>query len=384
MTAPLEGLRVLDLTRLLPGPFCTMLLADLGADVIKVEEPRGGDPARRPSGAPDEMGSLFLLINRNKRSLTLDLKTSEGHDLLLELVKSSDVLVESFRPGVMDRLNLSYATLGERNPRLIYASLSGFGTQGPYRDRPGHDLNYLALAGVVGYNVGRDGAPVPMAVQVADLGAGSLAAVAILAAVASRQQTGRGQSVDVSLFASAITWLPTLIAPLFGLGRSLKPGEPMLAGGLPQYEVYQTADGRWVTLGALEPKFLLNFLERVGRTDLAAKRDRLREELRAIFATRTLAEWTECLADVDTCFAPVNTLEETLEDPQVGALGMFTSVTHARLGELRQISPPFAFSETPASVRTPPPELGEHTGAILAQLGLGADEIAALRQRQVI
>jgi len=383
MTTALDGLRVLDLTRLLPGPFCTMLLADLGADVIKVEEPRGGDPARGAAG----VGPLFLLINRNKRSITLDLKTQPGRDLLLQLVERADILVESFRPGVMDRLNLGYPTLKERNPGLIYASLSGFGQTGPYRDRPGHDLNYLALAGVVGYNVGRDRQPVPMAVQVADLGAGSLAAVAILAAVVARQQTGRGQAVDVSLFASAITWLPTLIAPLFGNGRALAPGEPTLAGGLAQYDVYQTADGRWVTLGALEPKFLLNFLERVGRADLAATRDRdkLREELRAIFASRSFVDWTDCLADVDTCFGPVNTLEETLDDPQVQALNLFTSVTHPRFGELRQISPPFDFSDTPASVRTPPPELGEHTDSILSEvLGLTAAQLAELRQAAVI
>src|SRR5436190_16107911 len=191
MTTPLEGLRVLDLTRLLPGPFCTMLLADLGADVVKIEDPRGGDPARRAAtGGPEEMGSLFLLVNRNKRSVTLDLKTEAGRGLLLRLVDRADVLVESFRPGVMDRLALGYDVLAQRNPRLIYASLSGFGQSGPYRDRPGHDLNYLALAGVLGYNVGRDGQPVPPAAQIADLGGGSLAAVATLAAVISRNETG--------------------------------------------------------------------------------------------------------------------------------------------------------------------------------------------------
>ncbi len=383
MTTPLDGLRVLDLTRLLPGPFCTMLLADLGADVIKIEEPRGGDPARGPA----DVGPLFLLINRNKRSLTLDLKTNEGRDLLLQLVERSDILVESFRPGVMDRLKLGYPILSERNPEIIYASLSGFGQNGPYRDRPGHDLNYLALAGVVGYNVGPDGQPMPMAVQVADLGAGSLAAVAILAAVIARERTGHGQAVDVSLFASAIAWLPTLIAPLFATGRALPPGEPTLAGGLPQYDVYATADGRWVTLGALEPKFLLNFLQQVGREDLAAVRDRaiLREELRAIFGSRTLADWTACLEGVDTCFAPVNTLEETVEDAQVRALNLFTSVTHARLGELRQISPPFAFSETATSVRMPPPDLGEHTASVLHEiLGIGPEEVAHLHRRGVV
>jgi crotonobetainyl-CoA:carnitine CoA-transferase CaiB-like acyl-CoA transferase len=367
----LEGLRVLDLTRLLPGPFCTMLLADLGADVIKIEEPNGGDPARHYPPLQGDTGALFVLVNRNKRSVSVDLKLAEGRELLLRLVERSDVLVESFRPGVMDRLGLGYATLAARNPRLIYATLSGFGQSGPYRDRAGHDLNYLALAGVLGYNVGRDGQPVPPAVQIADLGGGTLGAVAILAAVVSRQHTGRGQAVDVSLFGSAVAWLPTLIAALFSQGQALAPGEPMLAGGLAQYDVYATADGRSVALGALEPKFLVNFLEKVGRAELAtAPRELLSKELRAIFASRTLAEWTESLADVDTCFAPVNTLEETLRDPQVQALGLFTSVDHPRLGPLPQIAPPFSFSATPATVRRPPPDLGEHNAEILRELDL--------------
>jgi crotonobetainyl-CoA:carnitine CoA-transferase CaiB-like acyl-CoA transferase len=364
----LDGLRVLDLTRLLPGPFCTMLLADLGADVIKVEEPNGGDPARHYAPLQGDTGALFLLINRNKRSVTIDLKTDAGRSQLLKLVDSADVLVESFRPGVMDRLGVGYEVLAERNPRLIYATLSGYGQSGPYRDRAGHDLNYLALAGVLGYNVDRQGQPVPPGVQVADLGAGTFGAVAILAAVIARQQTGRGQAVDVSLFGSAVSWLPTLIASLFARGQSLPPGEPSLAGGLAQYDVYATADGRHVTLGALEPKFLLNFLTAVGRPELmalATDRERLRPELRAIFASKTLAEWVDCLATVDTCFAPVNTLEETLQDPQVAALGLLTSVEHPRLGSLPQISPPFAFSDTPARVHRPPPDLGQHNEEIL-------------------
>jgi crotonobetainyl-CoA:carnitine CoA-transferase CaiB-like acyl-CoA transferase len=222
---------------------------------------------------------------------------------------------------------------------------------------------------VLGYNIGRDGQPVPPAVQVADLGGGTLGAVAILAAVVSRQQTGCGQAVDVSLFGSAIAWLPTLIASLFSQGQAAAPGEPILAGGLAQYDVYSTADGRSIALGALEAKFLASFLERVGRSELmSASRANLRQELRAIFASRTLAEWTEALADVDTCFAPVNTLAETLDDPQVQALGMFTSVDHPRLGPLAQIAPPFSLSATPASVRRPPPELGEHNAEILREL----------------
>jgi crotonobetainyl-CoA:carnitine CoA-transferase CaiB-like acyl-CoA transferase len=375
---PLEGLRVLDLTRLLPGPFCTMLLGDLGADVVKIEEPAGGDTVRS--------SPLFWLINRNKRSLTLDLKSEEGHSLFLRLVESADIVVEGFRPGVMDRLGLAYSTLAERNPRIVYASLSGFGQSGPYRDRPGHDLNYLALAGVLGYNVGRDGQPVAMPVQVADLGAGTLGAVAILAAVVARQQSGVGQAVDVSLFASAVTWLPTLIAQLFATGQAPAPGEPVLAGGLPQYDVYATSDGRCVTLGALEPKFLLNFLSYVGRPELATVRDRsvLRAALREIFASRTMAGWVDCLSGVDTCFAPVNTLEEAMQDPQVTALGLFSSVEHARLGALRQISPPFAFSGSSSEIRRAPPDLGEHSAELLGELGLSADAIAALRERKVI
>ena len=195
---PLDGVKVLDLTRLLPGPFCTMLLADLGADVVKIEEPSGGDPARHMAQGQADKGAVFLLVNRNKRSLALDLKTSDGRELLLRLVERADVLVESFRPGVMERLGLGYeAVLAKRNPRLVYATLSGWGQSGPYRDRAGHDLNYLAAAGILGYNVDDQGRPVPPAVQVADLGGGSLAAVAILAALWSRQQTGRGQAASL-------------------------------------------------------------------------------------------------------------------------------------------------------------------------------------------
>lgn len=369
-----------------------MLLADLGADVIKVEEPTSGDPARHSSPRQGDTGSMFLLVNRNKRSLCLDLKTPEGRALLLQLVERADVLVESFRPGVMDRLGLGYReVLADKNPRLIYATLSGFGQSGPYRDRPGHDLNYLALAGVLGYNVDRQARPVPPAVQVADLGGGTLGAVAILAAVLSRHQTGQGQAVDVSLFGSSIAWLPTLIAGLFSHGHAFGPGEPPLAGGLPYYGVYTTSDLQHVTLGALEPKFLLNFLERIGRPELAplaagdrAQRERLHDELTVIFASRTRDAWTDYLAEVDTCFAPVNTLEETLHDPQVEALGLFTSVDHPRLGPLPQISPPFTFSATPASVVRPPPDLGEHSAEILGELGLSPTEIASLASRKII
>ncbi len=360
--AALAGTRILDLTRLLPGPFCTMLLADLGADVIKIEEPRGGDPARG-------YGAVFGLVNRNKRSVTLDLKSDTGREALLRLTERADAVVEGFRPGVMARLGLDFAVLSERNPQLVYASLSGFGQSGPYRDRPAHDLNYLALAGVLGYNLDpASGRPVPPAAQIADLGGGTLGAVAILAALLSARQTGVGQMVDVSLFASAVTWLPTLVGGLFQTGRAPEPGEAMLAGGLAQYDVYATADGRHVALGALEPRFLANFLAVVDRSDLTAlagDRARLGDELRALFATRTLAEWVSLLDGVETCFAPVNTLAEAMADPQAQALGLFTSVNGQP-----QLAPPFALSRTPATLRRPAPALGEHTVEVLAEIGL--------------
>lgn len=369
MTA-LAGLRVLDLTRLLPGPFCTQLLADLGADVIKIEEP-SGDPARYYPPLHEGTGALFLLVNRNKRSIVIDLKTAAGRQQFLALAERADVVVESFRPGVMDRLGVGYAVLSERNPRLIYASLSGFGRTGPYRDRAGHDLNYIALAGLLQFNVDADRVPVMPAVQVADLGAATFAAVGILAAVIARQGTGRGQVVDVSLYASALAWLPTLLGNALGGGVAPRPAEPMLAGGLAQYAVYKTADGRFVTLGALEPRFLANFLDAVGRSDLvAADQDTLRAALTDIFAAHTLEQWTTRLTDVDTCFAPVYTLEEAIDDPHAQALERFTSVAHDRFGALGQIAPPFDLSETPAVIRRPPPDLGEHTAEIVAELGL--------------
>jgi crotonobetainyl-CoA:carnitine CoA-transferase CaiB-like acyl-CoA transferase len=357
----LSGLRVVDLTRLLPGPFCTMLLADLGADVIKVEEPGGGDPARSMGS-----GGVFALVNRNKRSVAIDLKSATGKDFLLRLVDRADILVESFRPGVMDRLGLGYDVLSQRNPRLVYATLSGFGQTGPYRDRPGHDVNYLALAGVLGYNVGGDGAPVLPAVQVADLGAGTFGAVAILAAIIARATTGRGQLVDVSLYGSAVAWLPTLIGALFATGQSPAPGKPILAGGLAQYDVYRTSDDRYVTLGALEPKFLHNFFEAVGRPELATSSD-LRGALGQLFASRTRAEWEALLANVDTCFAPVNSLEEAMQDPQAQALDLFTSIRG-----VKQLGIPMTFSETPGSVKRPPPKLGEHTDEVLRELSAQA------------
>ncbi len=390
MTA-LVGLRVLDLSRLLPGAFCTQLLGDLGADVVKIEHPVGGDPGRHFDPKQDGVGSVFLLTNRNKRSATLNLKAAEGKSLFLQLVERADVVVDSFRPGVMERLGLGYDELCALNPRLIYATLSGFGQAGPYRDRPGHDLNYLALAGIAGLNGSGPSGPVPPAVQVADLGGATLAAIGILAAVVARERTGCGQRVDTSLFGAAVAWLPTLAATLFGDGHSPKLGEPRLAGGLAEYAVYRTRDGRHVTLGALETKFLAAFLERVGRpellplaTGLPEEQATLRSELTALFLSRTQSEWETLMAGVDTCFAPVRTLEEALSDPHVRANGLVASVEHTRLGTIPQLGLPLVLSHTPGSIRRPPPELGEHTAEVLAEVGVDAQRVAELKAGGVV
>ena len=373
MTA-LAGLRVLDLTRLLPGPYCTQLLGALGADVIKVEAPGVGDPARELSGA------LFAQVNRHKRSLTLDLKADEGKALLRRLVQDSDVLVESFRPGVMERLELGYDDLARLQPRLIYATLSGFGQAGPYRDRAGHDLTYVALAGLLGQNASAAGIPVLPSAQVADLGGAFMATVAILAALVARVRTGRGQRVDTSLFEAALGWLPVLLASYVELGRSPRPGEPPLGGGLPQYDVYATRDGRHVALGALEPTFFAAFLSRAGASELQALPFVERQEgLRRLIASRTQADWVDLMADVDTCFAPVNTLDETFADPQVRA-GQLLRWRDGR----PELGPPFSLSDTPLADDRPAPALGEHTHEVLATLGLDAEAVDALAAGGVI
>jgi crotonobetainyl-CoA:carnitine CoA-transferase CaiB-like acyl-CoA transferase len=386
----LAGVRVLDLSRLLPGSFCTQLLGDLGADVIKLEQPGEGDGGRHSDPKQGDVGAIFLLISRNKRSLTLNLKAPEGKELFLRLVRTADVVFETFRPGVMERLGLGYERLAEENPRLVYASLSGFGQEGPYRDRAGHDLNYLALAGIIGLNGAAASGPVPPAVQVADLGGASLVAMGILAALLARERTGRGQRVDASLFGAAMAWLPTLASSLFATGRSPQLGEPVLAGGLPHYAVYATLDGRYVTLAALEPKFLQAFLEKVERPELLPlaygstdERQQLRTELAALFALRTQAEWEALLSDVDTCFAPVRTVQEAVDDPHVQACGMISAVTHPRLGIIPQLGVPLALSDTPAAIRRPPPDLGEHTAEVLAEVGVDAARLADLKARAV-
>jgi crotonobetainyl-CoA:carnitine CoA-transferase CaiB-like acyl-CoA transferase len=387
---PLTGIKILDLSRLLPGPFCTMLLGDLGAEVIKVEDPRMGDPSRLVPPFLKSESAAFLSLNRNKKSLALDLKSDAGREIVARLARRSDVLVEQFRPGVTGRLGIGYDDLAVVNPRLIYCSLTGYGQTGPYRTRPGHDLNYLAYAGILGCTGPRDGPPVPPAVQVADCTGGLLAAIGILAALRARSRTGKGQHVDAAMLDGAVSLL-NLHAGSHFAGEAQRRGAMKLSGGMPSYGVYETKDGRHVALGALEPKFWLRFCELTGRDDLAPLQlaeggdaQRLQRELEALFRERTCAEWIRLLETEDVCLAPVNSLEEVFQDPQIEARGMVTTMEHADLGSIRQLGIPLRFSETPGSFRLPPPRLGEHTDEVLRNLGYSPERLRDLRKRGTI
>jgi crotonobetainyl-CoA:carnitine CoA-transferase CaiB-like acyl-CoA transferase len=379
MTSPLARHRMVDLSRQLPGPFCSTLLADLGMDVLTVTAPN------------DPFGTGIPFLQRNKRSMTLDLKAPAGRELLVRLVRDADVLLEGFRPGVAARLGIDYEVLRRENPRLVYCAISGYGQDGPYRNRVGHDVNYLAQAGVLEY-VGEDGrAPVIPGVQIADIGAGSLmAAVGILAALAARETTGRGQLVDVAMLDGAAAWnvYHTLLHQLSG--ALPQRGREQLTGRFPCYAVYETRDHRHLTIGAYEPHFwaaLCRHFRREESIPLQWADDPEREAtfafFRDAFRQKTLAEWTAELGDLDICFAPVATLDEVFQDPQLRHRGMIVEMD-TPAGPTRFFGPPIKLSDTPATIRTPPRGLGADTDDVLTALGLDATAIAKLRADGVV
>jgi alpha-methylacyl-CoA racemase len=388
---PLDGVRVLDLSRLLPGGFCSLLLADFGAEVLKVEDTGMGDYIRwAPPGYDGAEASarsaMFLALNRNKRSIRIDLKTDGGREVLLRLAREHDVLLESFRPGVLDRLGVGYERLREANPGLVYCALSGYGQDGPMRDRSGHDLNYLARIGLLDMTGEPGGPPIQPAGQIADLGGGALlAAFGILAALRERDRSGEGQLVDVSMTDGALSWLAIVAARVFAGEPAPGRGANELSGGLICYRPYRCADG-WVTLGALEPKFWAELCRGVGREDLAERQfdppgSETQRALEAIFAQRTRAEWEAFAAEHDCCLAPVLDVGEALHSDLVRERGMVVELDQPGAAEpVRQLGAPVKLSRTPARpVRTPGPVLGEHTDEVLATVGYNGEEIAELK-----
>jgi alpha-methylacyl-CoA racemase len=387
--SPLAGLRVLDLSRLLPGGFCSLLLADFGADVIKVEDTAMGDyvrwaEPRYPDAEPSAGGAMFLALNRGKRSVRIDLKTEAGRDVFLRLVAGADVVLESFRPGVLDRLGVGWERLREANPRLVYCAITGYGRSGPYAGRAGHDMDYLARIGLLDLTGEPDGPPVQPAGQIADLGGGALmAAFGILAALRERDRSGEGQLVDVSMADGALSWLAMDAARVLAGGGAPGRGRAELAGGLLCYRPYRCADG-WVALGALEPKFWQAWCEGVGRPDLVSRQfepvgSDVHREVEAVFAGRTKAEWEAFNDEHDCCLEPVLALDEALESDLVRAREMVIEVDQPGAGPVRLLGTPVKLSRTPADpARAGGPPLGADTEAVLGEAGYEPAEIRAL------
>jgi alpha-methylacyl-CoA racemase len=408
VSLPLEGIRVLDLSRLLPGGFCSLLLADFGADVVKVEDTGMGDYIRWSppyyEGAHDSAKSaLFLSLNRNKRSIRLDLKSDGGREALLALVRESDVVLESFRPGVLDRLGVGYERMREENPGIVYCAISGYGQTGPKRDASGHDMNYLGLIGLLGLTGAppspHGGEPVQAAGQIADLGGGALmAAFGIMAALrerdGAREQAGRpgsgsagsgeGQLVDVSMSDGALSWLAMVAAAYFADGAVPRRGELPLAGALICYRPYECADG-WVSLGALEPKFWQAWCRGVGREDLVAVQferpgSDAHAQVQEIFKGRTRAQWEAFAREHDCCLEPVLELDEALSSELVREREMVVELDQPGAERpVRQLGVPIKLTRTPGEhARLPGPALGEHTEELLLAAGYSPEQVAEL------
>jgi crotonobetainyl-CoA:carnitine CoA-transferase CaiB-like acyl-CoA transferase len=388
----LEKVRVLDLTRLLPGDYCTMLLGDMGAEVIKVEEPGLGDYIRWVPPLINGQGVSHLMLNRNKKSMKLNLKSEKGKEVFSKLVERSDVIIECFRPGVVKRLGIDYESVSKVNQRIVYCSMSGYGQDGPYRDLPGHDVNYIGYGGVLGITGPSGGAPVIPGVQIADLTTGLMTVTAILAALLARERMGKGQYIDVS-FLDAVASLVVLPAAFYvGDGKSPKRGGWLLNGGFPCYNVYEVKDGNYITIGCLEEEFWANLCKALGVTDFIehqyttddAKLKEMFQILKKIFKTRTLKEWIKFLSKEDVPCGPVYDMNEVFKDPQILHRKMVVEVEYPGVGKIKQLGTPMKFSGTPCKITSPPPSFGEHTEEILKWLGYAEKEILNMHQEGAI
>ena len=391
MTLPLARLKVLDVSQVMAGPFCCMLLGDMGADVIKVEPPGSGDQTRRAMGfrlkGADSGG--FLALNRNKRSIEVDLKNEAGRDVFYELVRAADILVENYRPGVAARLKIDYPTLKAINPRLIYASISGFGQTGPWAQRPGFDLIAQAMSGIMS-GTGYPGLPpVKNSIPIADLGSGLLALYGILSAVVGREHSGEGQFIDASLFETAIGLSIWETAEYWGTGRVPGPIGSANRMSAP-YQAVRAADG-YLVIGAANQKLWISLCEVIGRQELIEdlrfldntarlrNREALIEEIEKSFAARSSEDWAEALLAAGVPAAPIYDYEQALQSEQASARDMVMEIDHPVEGTIKALGFPVKMSATPQEVRHPPPLLGQHTEAILAELGFDSEKIRVLR-----
>lgn len=367
LSYPLENIRVLDLTRLLPGPFCTMILADFGAEVIKIEDPKKGDYLRYFEPLSEGMSAYFHTLNRNKKSVTLDLKIKEDYLQFLSLVQSADVLVESFRPDVMKRLNLDYETLKTVNPRLIYCSITGYGQTGPYKNNAGHDLNFLSQSGALSMMGKKGEKPDIHAIQIADLAGGAYPAiVGILLALLNREKTKKGEFIDISMLDGVLSLLP-LNLPKFLVGEKVEQEEELLNGGYACYQIYETKDGRYLSVCAMEPKFWEKFCKIISRPELIPllyapieRQKTLIQEIQSILYKKTIEEWKKIFQEEDCCVTPLVNLEELIKDPHIQCREIFQSING-----ITTIANPIKLQHSKPLIKSKAPKLGEHNEKIL-------------------
>ncbi len=404
MGLPLEGIRIIDLTRLLPGPYCTMLLADLGAEVIRVEDPTfpyANPPPFFQKGKYRESAFNSILM-RNKKSMLLNLKNQKALDIFYRLVKISDVVVDTFRPKVTDKLKVDYGTLSKINPSIICASLTGYGQDGPYEQLPGHDLNYISICGILELNRHRkvlgneneDRVPVVPGVQAADIGGALVCAIGILGAILEREKNPerKGQYVDTSMLDSVFSFMPMTAAFHFSknLNDGVKTDNP-LHGAMPYYTVYKTKDNKFLSIGAIELQFWQDLCKGLGRDDLKLKqtvigeeRERVFKELEKEFLKKTQAEWLDIFKEYDTCVMPVKDFAEATEDPQIKARNMVVKLQHPVFGEINNVASAVKLSRTPLTIRSLAPVQGQHTDEIMELLKYSAEEIKDFKKHRII
>lgn len=401
MTQALEGLKIIDLTRYAPGPYCTMILGDLGADIIKIEEirppnPGGSEQAKPPAviqhppefTSPD---SLYNPVNRNKRSICLNLKSEKAQRIFHRLAAKSDVVIEGFRPGVTKRLGIDYPTLKEINPRLIYCAVTGYGQDGPYRDLPGHDINYIASAGVVSAISLSEKPPLVPGNLIGDMAAGGMqAAIGILAALAARERTGKGQFVDISMTDGAISLASMYLSHYFETGSLPEPQERISCGSMPYFNYYETSDGKYISIACMEARFFANLCRALDCENLipfhtdSRKIDEMASTFKEKFLTKTSQEWFDILSRADVPVSRVNTLDELAHDPQVKHRQMIVEIDTPDKGKVRQAGISIKFSDTPGSVRNVGAAPGENTEEILKELGYGSEDIHELQKDNII
>jgi crotonobetainyl-CoA:carnitine CoA-transferase CaiB-like acyl-CoA transferase len=384
----LRGVRVLDLSLFLPGPMLTLMMADHGADVIKVEPKGEGEPTRYIGYRKNDESVWFRNTHRGKRSLRLDFKAPEGREIFLRLAQHSDVIVEAFRPGVVDRLGVGYEAAREVNPRIVYCSISAFGQDGPYVRKPAHDLAVQALAGVIALNEGQDGRPTMPHMPVADALASLTALSGVLMALLRARETGEGDYLDVAMLDSVLAWTPNVTGRIFATGKPHVVKEERSWGGNAMYNLYECADGQWIAIGGAELKFAGNLLDSLGRPDLiqyaalppGRGQEPLRAFLRETFRSEPRAHWIEWFQDKDVAFAPVLNLAEAFQDANAAARGMIAFDTAGN----EIVGTPLKFCSEPAAIDPSVPAIGEHADEVLAIIGYNSDEILRLREAGVI